>query len=459
MQAPALAALRGEVVNDAPETRYAQAGDVHIAYQVVGEGPIDLMLLSGWGAFLDASWDEPRIAQPLRRLATISRLIRFDPRGIGCSDPVPPGDINAPDSWLDDMRTVLEAVGSERVAIFSEDAATAAAALLFTATFPDTVSALVLINGSARMLRADDYPWGLRREAIVRYLTGVVEDLRTGSWLEVSAPRFASDERFRTWWAAMRRLHMSPAAAAAVSERYLTTDVRPVLPTIHVPTLVVRRSGSRSTPIGVCRYLADNIDTATLVELPGDEHWWLAGDADGLLDVVEEFLTGAPPTLESDRVLATVLFTDIAASTQTAAAVGDRRWRSTLDEHDALVHREVDRHRGRVIKTTGDGVLATFDGPARGIACALAIRDGAIGLGIQVRAGVHTGEIDVRGDDVSGLTVVIARRVCDIAQPNTVLVSRTLVDIVAGSTLEFDDRGEHELKGVPGRWQLYAVKT
>jgi class 3 adenylate cyclase len=442
-----------------PETRYAKSGDVHIAYQVVGEGALDLVFVPGLWSHVEFAWEEPSYARFLRRLASFSRLIMLDKRGTGLSDRV----VGAAtlEERMDDIRAVMDAVGSERAAIlgWSEGGGMA---LLFAATHPDRTQALVLYGVSARATQAPDYPHGLTREAWESWIP-----LVEASWggrefasifLATEAPSRASDERFLGWWERYLRLGASPAAATALLRMNAEIDLRPVLPTIHVPTLVLHRTGDLLTSVEGGRYVAERIPGARFIELPGVDHLLFVGDTEAPLGEIEEFLTGVRQEPDVDRVLATVLFTDVVDSTRIAAEIGDRRWRDLLEGHQALVRRELARFRGREVKTLGDGFLVIFDGPARAIRCACAVRDGVRPLGIEIRAGLHTGECDLTGDDVGGIAVHIGARVAASATPGEVLVSSTVKDLVAGSGLRFVDRGAHTLHGVPGEWRLFGVE-
>jgi pimeloyl-ACP methyl ester carboxylesterase len=439
-----------------PETRYARSGDVSIAYQVVGEGPLDLIFVSGWVSHLDAFWGEPSFARFLRRLASFSRLILFDKRGTGLSDRVPVAELPTLEERIDDVRAVLDAVGVERAALLGHSEG-GPMCLLYAATFPERTAALVLIGTYARRLVADDYPFGATPEQYEAFL----DEIETG-WggpvgLAVRAPSMEHDDRFRAWWSEYLRSSASPGAALALTRMNGEIDVRAVLGTIGVPTLVVHRSGDRSLPVEGARYLAERIRGARLVELPGVDHLPFVGDQNAILDEIEEFLTGVRRGTEIDRVLATVLFTDIVGSTERAIQLGDREWRDLLEGHHLLVRRELERWRGTEVATAGDGFLATFDGPARAIHCACAIRDSVRSLGLEIRAGLHTGECEIHGTTVAGIAVHIGARVSGLAGPGEVLVSSTVRDLVAGSGIEFEARGEHELKGVPEQWRIYSV--
>jgi class 3 adenylate cyclase len=440
-----------------PQTRYATKGGLHIAYQVVGDGPIDLVLISEWHLPLDARWEEPMLARPMSRLAGFSRLISFDKRGIGCSDPVPLQAASAIEDWMDDLSLVLDALGSSRAALFAVNES-GPVGMLFAATYPERTAALILANTIPRWLRADDYAWGIPADAHDRLVASVAEHWSTGADVEKMSPMLAGDRRVKTWWLAGRRLQASPATAQAIYQALGATDVRHVLPAIQVPTLILQHSASYAVRVEHGRYMAKTIPRAKYVELPGRDLFWWASEADAVVDEVEEFLTGVRPAPEPDRVLATVLFTDIVGSTERASELGDHRWRALLDEHDSLVRRELERYRGREVKVVGDAFLATFDGPARAIHCACAISGAVHGLGLEVRAGLHTGEIELRGDDIAGVAVHIGARVAALAGPGEVFVSGAVPPLVAGSGLKFTDQGPQELKGVPGVWTVFAVQ-
>jgi class 3 adenylate cyclase len=441
---------------DLPETRYARSGDVNIAYQVVGEGPLDLVYVPGWVSNVEFMWSYEPFAHFLRRLSSFSRLILFDKRGTGLSDHVLTDQLPTLEQRMDDVRAVLDAVGSERAALFGHSEG-GNMCLLFAATYPKRVSALALLAIYAKRLRSEDYPWAPTSEQREAEATLLEEH----GWGEVDltsyAPSRANDPEFKRWLGAWMRNGASPRAAAALLRMNTLIDVRDVLPTVSVPTLMLHRVGDRDVSIEEGRYIAERIPGARLVELPGDEHPIAAGDVDRLVDEIEEFLTGVRPAAEPDRLLATVVFTDIIGSTDRAVALGDRAWRDLLDRHHAIVRRELERYRGREVDTAGDGFLATFDGPARAVRCACAIRDSVRGLGLEVRAGVHTGEVQIQGAGVAGVAVHTGARVSALAGAGEVLVSRTVTDLTAGSGLVFEPRGEHELKGVPGIWQLYAA--
>jgi class 3 adenylate cyclase len=440
-----------------PRTRWAKAGELDIAYQVVGDGPIDLVLVPWFVTHLEHHWEEPRLASFLEQLASFSRLILFDKRGNGLSDRIGAGD-RAPtlEERMDDVRAVMDAAGSERAALFAVSEG-GPLALLFAATFPERVSSLILYGTFARLMEAPDYPWGNPPEAMEMMYEGFAEAWGEGVALAFMAP-FEEDERFRRWWSRLERLSTTPGGATALMRLNSQIDVRQVLPQVRVPTLVLHRRGDPGIAVEAGQYLADQIAGARLALLDGDAHLPFLSDADAVLDEVEEFLTGARHALaEPDRVLATVLFTDIVGSTERAATLGDRRWQDLLAEHHRLVREQLERYRGREVKTLGDGFLATFDGPGRGIRCARSVIEAVRELGLELRAGLHTGECELSDGDVAGIAVHIGARVGANAGPGEILVSSTVKDLVVGSGLEFADRGTHTLKGVPGEWRLYAV--
>lgn len=436
----------------APETRYVRSGDVHIAYQVIGDGPRDLVYVPTWISQIEHLWEEPRIARYFERLASFSRLILFDRRGLGLSDPV--ASVPPLEEQMDDVVAVMDAAGSEQAAIYAQLEAGAMAAL-FAATHPERTSALVLYEGMPRMAWAPDYDWALTDE---QRLAAIARPWGDGSRINALAPRSATDPQFRAWFAKLERLAASPGTAAKFMLMNSEVDVRAVLPTISVPTLVLHRRGDTFVDIRHSEYAAGHIPGARLVVIDGDEAISFGRDSAALLDEIEEFLTGTRRAPDTERILATVMFSDIVDSTRRAAELGDRRWRELLEMMTESVGRELARHRGRAVKTLGDGFLATFDGPARAIRCATAIREGARAhYGVEVRSGLHTGEVEVIGNDVGGLAVHIGARVGAHAGPGEVLVSGTVKDLVVGSGIEFEDRGETELRGVPGTWRLWAV--
>ena len=439
-----------------PETRYAKSGDVHIAYQVVGEGPLDLVFIPGLFTHVEHQWDEPSFARFLGRLASFSRLIVFDARGAGLSDQAP--ELPPMEEQIDDLMAVLDAVGSTSAAIFGLSQA-GPMAILFAASYPERTRAIVLYGSYASPRRREGYPWGRSAEWMDDFDKQVDRAWGSGVFLSEVAPSRVTDEPFRRWWGKYERLSHGPGNALAYFRMNAQIDVRAILATIQVPTLVLQRRGDTYRDPGHARYLADHIPGAKLVELDGTDHLPYLGDADAVLDEVEEFLTGVRPPPERERVLATVMFTDIVGSTEHASALGDRAWKNLLERHHALVREELGRHRGREIDTAGDGFLATFDGPARAVRCAMAIIRGMPEIGLEVRAGVHTGEIELLGANVGGIAVHIGARVAALAGPSEVLVSGTVRDLVAGSGIEFVSRGEASLKGVPGQWRLFSVSA
>ena len=433
---------------------YARSGDLSIAYSVHGEGPLDLVFVSGFVSHVELFWDEPAVARFFRRLASFSRLIMFDKRGQGLSDRL--GRPPTLEESMDDVKAVMDAVGSERAALLGVSEGGPMAAL-FAATHPDRTAALILYGTYARLLRAPDLPDGVPAKVLDLWGDAVFREWGGPVGLPRWAPSAVGDTTFEEWWARLLRQGTSPGGAVDTMALYREIDVRPVLSTIAVPTLVLHRSGDRMVKPALGRHLADHIPEAKYVELAGEDHLPLAGDSDALIDEIEEFLVGTRRTHEADRVLATVLFTDIVGSTERAAAVGDREWRKLVEAHDALVRRQLGLHGGTEVKTMGDGFLATFDGPARAVRCARAIRDGLRQMGIAVRAGLHTGELDRVDGDVAGMAVNIAARVGALAEADQVLVSSTVKELVVGSELQFTPHGFHCLKGVPDRWRVFAL--
>jgi class 3 adenylate cyclase len=442
------------VVLERPVTRFARCGDIHVAYQVVGSGPLDIVLVPEWGSHVEEAWEQPRIAAALRRMARIGRLIRFDKRGTGMSDPVTLDLLPSFDVWMDDVVSVLDAVGSDRAAVVGMLGG-GSLAMLFAATYPERTRSLVLFNSFARLLRAEDYPHGMPPEIAERLLAGVETEWGTAMWLSDLAPSVAGDPSVTKWLARYERMAASPGAAMATQRMAYSTDVREALGVISAPTLVL----SRASPlyrVAHAHYLAASIPNAKLVELDGSDHYWWA-DAAPVLAEIEEFLTGARSDPAPDRLFATVLFTDIIESTSLAASLGDSAWTEVLDAHDALVRRQLERYRGTEVNTTGDGFLASFDGPARAVQCALAIVAGVRALGIEVRAGLHSGECTIRGQDLGGLAVHIAARIGARAQAGQVLVSEAVTQLAGGAMVDFSPQERAALKGVPGSWQLYRA--
>jgi class 3 adenylate cyclase len=398
-------------------------------------------------------WDEPRFVRFLNGLSSFSRHVWFDSRGTGSSDPIDQVEGRLTESFVDDMIAVIDDLGCERVVVLD---ALGPPALQFAATHPERTAALVLMNPSACLRCVDDYPEGYADEDLEAVLAARLDRWGTGELLGRFNPSTAGDARFERWLARCERVSMSPQDASWRLRASFDADVRHLLPAIRVPTLVVLRADGPGSE--QARYVAEHIDNSRYVELASADRLFFVGDTGPLLDVIEEFVTGRVPTRDVDRVLATVMFTDVVGSTDQVAGMGDRRWSELLATHDELIRGELERFRGREIQTTGDGFLATFDGPGRAVRCACAIRDAVHAIGIRVRNGLHTGEIELRGDDIRGIAVHIAQRVEALAQPNEVLVSRTVADLVAGSGIPFADRGTHALKGVPGQWPLFAVE-
>jgi pimeloyl-ACP methyl ester carboxylesterase/DNA-binding CsgD family transcriptional regulator len=436
------------------ETRYAKSGDVNVAYQVIGDGPIDIVYVPGWVSHLEYAWEEPGLARFLKRLASFSRLILFDKRGTGLSDRV--AELPTLEQRMDDVRAVMDAVGSERAALLGTSEG-GAMCIFFAATYPERTSALVMIGCFARRLWAPDYPWGATQEETKSFLDQIERGWGGPVALARRAPSRAADEWFRKWWATYLRMSASPGAAVALTRMNFEIDIRHVLPAIHVPTLIMHRTNDMAIPVEGSRSMAEQIPGARYVELPGSDHLVFVGDQGVILDEIEEFLTGMRHGGDLDTILATVLFTDIVASTERATEYGDRRWRELLEAHYALVRQELGRFRGREVNTTGDGFLATFDGPARAIRCACAISTGVQRLGLQIRAGVHTGECQVVEDQVGGIAVHTGARIAALAGAGEVLVSSTVKDLVAGSGIRFEDHGTHVLKGVRDEWRIYRV--
>ncbi|MFI5226199.1 MAG: alpha/beta fold hydrolase [Candidatus Limnocylindrales bacterium] len=440
-----------------PQTRYARSGRFHIAYQTIGDGPIDVVFTDHWFSNVDAQWDFPPLADLLTKVAAFCRLIVFDKRGMGLSDPVSIESLPTIEEWIDDLRAVLDTIGSARPAFLSGIAATYMT-LVFAATYPERTAALVLVDPTARLAEDDDYPWGQP----IAGLSAEFERMRatwgvSGGTMNVLAPNLVADRRLAQQFIRYERQSASPGTARAMVDLLFETDVRHVLTAIQVPTLVLQHANGPRIPPAMGRYVAERITGARYVEIPGADNYMWAGDTMALVAEIEEFLTGARPVVEPDRVLATVLFTDIVDSTKRAAELGDTRWRELLALHQVDVRDALERFRGREIKTTGDGFLATFDGPARAVRCALAIRDSLAARGIGVRSGLHTGEIELTGDDIAGIAVHIAARICAVAGPGEVLASSTVKDLVAGSGIGFDGRGAQRFKGVPDEWSIFAA--
>jgi pimeloyl-ACP methyl ester carboxylesterase len=449
------------------ETSYAKSGDVHIAYQVFGDGPIDLVFIPGWITHVELAWEEPSEAAFLRRLASFARVIMFDKRGIGLSDRVPVNELPILEERMDDVRAVMDAAGSERAALLGVSEGGPMSAL-FAATYPERTAALILYGAFARTGAGV-----MTQEEVDERLRELERDWPNSIDPLIPAPSEAGNEEYGQRVRTMMRHAASPGAAIALLRMNSQIDVRDVLPAIGVPTLVLYRRDARFghgagawrkagedpiTPGGEARYLAEHVPGAQLVELPGADHLPWVGEIEPLLGEVEEFLTGARSAPDPDSVLATILFTDIVGSTALAARLGDRQWRELVERHNALVRRQLERFRGHEIDNAGDGFVASFDGPARGIRCAQAIAECVTALGLEVRAGLHTGECEVADGKLAGIAVHIAARIASLAPSGEVLVSSTVKDLVVGSRVGFGERGTHELKGVPGSWSLYAVE-
>jgi class 3 adenylate cyclase len=441
----------------APPVSYAVSSDgTHIAWLQAGDGPLDVLYVPTWISQCEHLWAHPRVAHFFERIASFSRVIMFDRRGSGLSDPI--GEGVTLEDQMDDVKAVMDAAGSERAALFAQMEG-GPMAMLFAATHPERTSALLLYATFARTLYDDDLPWCRTAEQRAAGVDRFFANWGDGRRWAGLAPSLDEDESFQKWYAQLERLSAPPGTVRQLIDGVADVDVRDVLPSIRVPTLLLHRRDDPFIDPKHAEYLHPRIDGAKLVWLPGNENLLVAGDTDAVIDEAQEFLTGVRPEREPDRVLATVLFTDIVDSTRRAGELGDARWRDVLERHDELVRGQLRRHQGREIKTTGDGFLATFDGPARGIRCAVAIAEEVQPLGIEVRAGLHTGECELRGDDVAGMAVHIGARVGSTAGASEVLVSSTVKDLVVGSGIEFADRGATELKGVPGEWRLFAVAS
>ena len=442
-----------------PPFRYARRPDGRrVAYQVVGDGDLDLVFLFGLPSHLALMWENPALAAFLGKLSSFSRLLLYDRAGNGLSDRGPGGYVF--EDEMDDVRAVMAAAGSERAALFGCHVG-GRLALLLAATYPDEVSAVVTFASHPATLRDEDYPWGSTTEEHEQLLamiqaTSSPED--TTLFLDLAAPREAADPSIRQWWGTFYLSAATPAETYAAIRSLGPVDIRGLLGSVQAPVLVLHRTGDRIADVRASRYMAARIPGARFVELPGDDNFVYFGDQDGVVALTQEFLTGAAPVAEPDRVLATVLFTDLVDSTRLAAELGDRRWHRLLLDHQQAVRQQLGRFRGREVKTTGDGFLATFDGPARAIRAAAAIRDGVRDLGLEVRVGLHTGEVELLGEDIGGIAVHIAARVMAAATAGEIVCSRTVKDLVAGSGFAFSDRGTRSLKGVPDTWQLYAVE-
>ncbi len=439
-----------------PATRYAKSGGVNVAYQVVGDGPIDLIFASGWISNVELGWEEPAIARFHERLAAFSRLILFDKRGTGLSDRVSDEHPPTLEERTDDIRSVLDAVGSERAAIFGASEG-GNMSVVFAATYPQRTTALITHGIFAKRVWSEDYPWAPTPAERQRWLDGLAAHWGGTVDLETIAPSVAHDPHVAAAFARRSRLSVSPNAAVALGRMNTDIDIRAVLPIIRVPTLMFNAVGDQDAKIEEARWIAQRIPGARLIELPGADHVPFFANQDAVIEGIQEFLTGSRPLPEADRFLATVLFTDIVNGTAKAAELGDRGWRALLEQHHAAVRAELARHRGVEVDTAGDGFYATFDGPARAVRCALAVRDAVGGLGIDIRAGLHTGECQVIAGKPGGIAAIIGSRVREQAAPGEVLVTSTVRELVSGSGLRFEPRGARRLKGVPDEWQIFAV--
>jgi class 3 adenylate cyclase/alpha-beta hydrolase superfamily lysophospholipase len=441
------------------DVRYAQAGRYAIAYQTIGDGPADLVFVDQWFSNVDAMWEFWPLADLLAKLGRFSRVIVFDKRGTGLSDPIALDDLPTVEEWIDDLRAVLDDAGSTRSALLTGVGASLLA-LVFAATYPERASALVLVDPFARAQWAPDNPWGYRIERLAADLDRVRANWGTRSGtMALLGPDLLADRDLAQRLLRYERESASPGMARAMIGWIYDVDVRHVLPTIRVPTLVLHHRDAKRIPIEHGRDVAAHVPGARLVELSGSANYTWAGDTAAMLAEVQAFVTGASPVLEPDRLLATVLFTDIVDSTRLAHELGDMRWRELLAAHDRLVQGTIEHYRGRVVKSTGDGVLATFDGPARAVLAAASIRVGLTPLGLRMRAGLHTGEIQVTGADIAGIAVHIAARISALARPEEILTSSTVRDLVAGSGIVFEARGTHRLKGITDQWRVFAAEV
>jgi class 3 adenylate cyclase len=443
---------------EVPETHFAQVGGDRVAYQVFGEGPPDLVYLSGTTETIDVRWEWPPYAHFLRRLASFSRVVTFDQRGQGGSDRVSRSGASVWEDWAEDVRAVLDAVGSKRSALFAT-VDTTPIALVLAATAPERIQSLILFEGTARWAASDDYP-GLSPEEIREAGRVTAEVWGTEATASVFTSTLADDPAFRRWFAKAQRAALGPRDAAAALSVINDMDVRQILPSVRTPALVIHRKGDHLFPIEQAHYLAEHLADARLLLGDGDDPYPWCEPMDEILDEIERFLTGARDRAAgTDRVLATVLFTDIVGSTQRAAAQGDDHWLTLLESHDAISRGLIDQYGGRIIRLTGDGVLATFDGPGRAVQCARTLRETLRTLAIDIRVGIHTGEIEVRGDDIGGIAIHVASRVMDHAEPGEIWVSGAVPLLMVGSNVAFEPRGEWTLKGVPGDWQLLSVRA
>lgn len=441
-----------------PKTRYAESDGVSIAYQVVGEGPIDLVMIPGFGSHLEVAWEHPKLAHFYNSLASFSRLTLLDKRGTGLSDRVSPDALPGIEQRKDDLKAVMDEVGIERGTLIAASDG-GPLAMLFAATNPERVEKLVLINTYARRVSSPDHDEALSPEFYQGFIDLVTENWGEPIAAELLAPDSASDPVFREWWATSLRASMSPGAARAMVAMNAAIDVREALPAIHAPTLVIHRTGDGGSPVAGGRFIAENIEGARFLELPGNDHFPWLGDAEALLGAIEEFVTGEHSGGVTNYALASLLFTDIVSSTERAAQLGDRDWSALLQTHDGVVSGEVARHGGRKVKNTGDGTLSVFEGPARAARCWAAASERLRDIGLDIRGGLHTSEVELVGGDVRGLGVHIAARLIELASPGELVASSVVRDLAVGSGLQFTEKGAYELKGVPGEWQVFGVST
>jgi class 3 adenylate cyclase len=441
------------------DVRYAMSGDARLAYTIRGNGPHQIVFVPAWLSNQDLA-PTPAYGAFWEHLSTFATVVMYDPRGSGLSDPVALDDLPTLERWTDDLHAIVQAAGLARAVLIAESAG-GPVAMLYAATHPDRTQALVLVNTYAALAWSDDYPDGVKPgdyDNLVAYIESI---WGTGSFLRALEPGVEADEARQRHLARVERQSMAPSTVGAIFRQQYATDVRAILPVISTPTLVIHVTENRFVPVAHGRYVAQHIPDARLAELPGGDHSMLSGgDAQQIMtDEIEEFVTGTRAAADQVRMLTTLVFTDVVASTDRLVAIGDRAWRTVLDRHDDAIRRQLERFSGRQRQFTGDGVLATFDGPARAIRCGSAIRDAARQIGLDVRVGIHTGEVERRGTELAGVAIHLAHRVCETAAPGEVLVSRTVVDLVAGSGLTFRDRGEHDLKGIPEPWRLFSVNN
>lgn len=439
-----------------PPIRYAKVDGLNLAYQVVGDGPLDLILIDEWATPLEARWDVPAIAGRLNRLASFSRVISFDKRGIGLSDHDPTSEVATPEIWVRDVAAIANATGADHPVLFGTHEG-GPIALLYAASLPDRTKALILANTGPRLTATDDYLFGFDHDTWLPDLDGIVDLWSTGAGGEPHIPATAHDPWWYHWYARSRRQQASPQAGLALMRMLGDIDVRHIVSSVRCPTLVLHRTGNAWWPIEGARWLAQRIESAQLVELAGADNYWWSGDADRVVDEIERFLLGTHTSRPSERELLTVMFTDIVDSTATATRLGDTRWRTVLDQHDAVTISEIERHGGTALKNLGDGYLIKFDGPAVAIRAAFDLRDALRRSNVQLRIAIHTGEVERRAGDISGVAVHLASRMLTVAEPDDIVVSGVVRGLVAGSGITFEPRGVHEFKGLPDRWELHRV--